>query len=71
MANWIEARNLRKTDVLEFQAVVCGRVIDGIPIKKLRLYEDGKVEVDVIHIDGTQRYMIFDPDAQVAVVKRA
>ncbi len=66
-AQWIPARELRDTDVLQFQGITRSGVWDGIPIDKLTRYPDGRVKVDVTYADGTHRYRTYGPDDQVMV----
>ncbi|OBG70279.1 hypothetical protein [Mycobacterium sp. E3305] len=68
-AKWIPARELRDTDVLEFQRFNADGYIDGIPIDKLTRHPDGRVEIDVTYIDGTHRLKVYDPDEQVSVMR--
>jgi Zn-dependent alcohol dehydrogenase len=69
MAKWIAARELRDTDILEFQGVTTTGGFDGIPIDKLKRYRDGRVRIDVTYVDGTCRRKIFSPD-QLVMVRR-
>lgn len=66
-AKWIPASELRATDVLEFRGIAEAGGFDGIPIDKLKRYRDGRVRVDVTHIDGSRRRKIFAPNEQVMV----
>lgn len=69
-AKWIPARDVRDTDVLEFQGFTMDGFIDGVPIDKLTRYPGGRVKVDVTYADGTHRYKIYAPDDQVCVHDR-
>jgi hypothetical protein len=67
MARSIPACELRETDVLEFQGVTSAGGVNGIPIDKLTRRADGRVEIDVIYLDGTHRHKTFAADEQVVV----
>jgi hypothetical protein len=63
----IAARDLRDDDILAFGAIIGGRIIDGLPIAKLHRHPDGRIEIDVAHIDGTTRFKNFGPLDEVSV----
>jgi hypothetical protein len=60
---------LSDEDILQFSGwTMVGH--RGIPITRLTRLHDGRVQVDVDYVDGTNRHKVFEADDQVMVAHK-